>query len=205
MLDDFAKVPGGRKIDRLVNTHANPDHFVGNGLVEGAEIIATAETAREMAQFNPPQFDWSDLDSVAMPNRTFEGALTVIVGEKRVELTAELAAPGVAPSCITQTNVSYLFWTLSQMVAHQASNGAPIECGDLIGTGTVSGPDPKSRACLAEITLIDGERLALADGSKRTMLLDGDTLTIPGQAVADGFISIGFGECAGTIHPARRS
>jgi cyclase len=111
MLDDFARVPGGGHIDRLVNTHANPDHFVGNGLIEGAEIIATVETAREMAEFDPPKFasladnwekmgdagaflyetmgrkfDWSDLETVAMPNRTFERALTVMVGEKRVEL-----------------------------------------------------------------------------------------------------------------------
>jgi glyoxylase-like metal-dependent hydrolase (beta-lactamase superfamily II) len=111
MLADFARVPGGSRIDRLVNTHANPDHFVGNGLIEGAEIIATRETAREMAQFNPHQFasladnwekmgdagaflyetmgrkfDWSDLDSVAMPTRTFERRLSLHVGDKRIEL-----------------------------------------------------------------------------------------------------------------------
>lgn len=111
MLDDFARLEGGSKIDRLVNTHANPDHFVGNGLVAGAEIIATSETAREMAEFNPKQFaslvdnwqnmgdsgaflyetmgrkfDWSDLDSVAMPNRTFDRTLSLTVGETMVEL-----------------------------------------------------------------------------------------------------------------------
>lgn len=111
MLDDFARLPGGARIDRLVNTHANPDHFVGNGLVEGAEIIATHETAAEMAKFNPRQFasladnwekmgdagaflyetmgrkfDWSDLDSVAMPTRTFEKRLSIIVGDKQVDL-----------------------------------------------------------------------------------------------------------------------
>ncbi|MBO9580429.1 MAG: MBL fold metallo-hydrolase [Sphingobium sp.] len=111
MLDDFARVPGGARIDRLVNTHANPDHFVGNGLVEGAEIIATRETAAEMAKFDPIQFaslpdnwekmgdagaflyetmgrkfDWSDLNSVAMPTRTFEKRLSIAVGDTPVEL-----------------------------------------------------------------------------------------------------------------------
>jgi len=111
MLRDFARVPGGDRIDRLVNTHANPDHFVGNGLIEGAEIIATHETAAEMKQFNPRQFasladnwekmgdagaflyetmgrkfDWSDLDSVAMPTRTFERCLSLTVGDKQVDL-----------------------------------------------------------------------------------------------------------------------
>ena len=53
MLDDFRRVPGGDHIDRLVNTHANPDHFFGNGLVADAEIIATSETKKDMAGFNP--------------------------------------------------------------------------------------------------------------------------------------------------------
>lgn len=113
MLEDFARLPGGDRIDRLVNTHANPDHFVGNGLVEGAEIIATRETAAEMAKFDPVQFgsladnwekmgdagaflyetmgrkfDWSDLKrgSVAMPTRTFEKRLSLSVGDKQIDL-----------------------------------------------------------------------------------------------------------------------
>lgn len=111
MLDDFAKVDGGARIDRLVNTHANPDHFVGNGLVEGAEIIMTTETAREMGEFDPVRFaslvdnwqamgdagaflyetmgrkfDWTDLEPLPKPDRTFERALTLEVGDKAVEL-----------------------------------------------------------------------------------------------------------------------
>jgi len=113
MLEDFARVPGGDHIDRLVNTHANPDHFVGNGLVEGAEIIATRETADEMTKFDPVRFgsladnwekmgdagaflyetmgrkfDWSDLveGSVAMPTRTFESRLSLTVGDKAINL-----------------------------------------------------------------------------------------------------------------------
>lgn len=111
MLDEFGRVDGGGRIDRLVNTHANPDHFVGNGLVEGAEIITTVETAREMAEFDPVRFasladnwqamgdagaflyetmgrkfDWSDLEPLPVPGRTFEQALTLQVGDKTVDL-----------------------------------------------------------------------------------------------------------------------
>lgn len=133
---------------------------------------------------------------LADPDDATSGALDI-------ELTAELAGPGLAPQRIVRSQLRDLFWTLAQMVAHQASNGAPLERGDLIATGTVSGADDEARACLAEITLRGGEPIMLADGSTRTMLEDGDTLILRGRAKRDGFVSIGFGECAGTIHPAR--
>ncbi|MEO6151614.1 MAG: MBL fold metallo-hydrolase [Croceibacterium sp.] len=112
MLDDFAKVPGGGKIDRLMNTHANPDHFFGNGVVEGAEIISTTKTREEMAGFNPQalgnlsanwqsmgeageflfetmgrKFDFSGVDTLTLPGTTFDDTLTLRVGDKTVELT----------------------------------------------------------------------------------------------------------------------
>ena len=112
MLAAFAKVPGGAQIDRLMNTHANPDHFFGNGLVEGAEIIATAKTRAEMEGFNPQAlanlsanwqtmgeageflfetmgryFDFSGVDELTLPTTTFDETLTLTVGDKTVELT----------------------------------------------------------------------------------------------------------------------
>lgn len=131
------------------------------------------------------------------------GERDVAAGAFAIELTADLAGPGLSPQRIVRTSTRDLYWTLAQMVAHQTSNGAPIETGDLIATGTVSGPEDESRACLAEITLGDGAPIVLADGSTRKMLADGDTLSIHGRAVRDGFVPIGFGECAGTILPAR--
>ncbi len=120
-----------------------------------------------------------------------------------IELTAELAPPGAAPARIVRTNLKELFWTLAQMVAHQASNGAPLETGDLVATGTVSGAEDEARACLVEITERGAAAITLPDGSKRTMLEDGDTLTLRGRAQADGYVPIGFGTCSGTIYPAR--
>jgi len=120
-----------------------------------------------------------------------------------IELTAELATAAGASARIVRSNLADLFWTLAQMVAHQASNGAPLECGDLIATGTVSGPAEEARACLAEITLRGGSPIILPDGSSRSMLEDGDTLTLRGRALAEGYVPIGFGPCAGTILSAR--
>lgn len=119
-----------------------------------------------------------------------------------IELTAELATAAGARARIVRTNLRELYWTLAQMVAHQASGGAPLEAGDLVATGTVSGAAEEARACLAEITLGGGRPIALPDGTERTMLEDGDTLTIRGRATADGYVPIGFGACAGTVEPA---
>jgi fumarylacetoacetase len=126
-------------------------------------------------------------------------------GAIAVELTATLASASGAKAQIVQTNLHELFWTLAQMVAHQASNGAPLESGDLIATGTVSGAAPEARACLVELTERGTVPLILSDGSTRTMLEDGDTLSLHGRAVAAGYVSIGFGDCSGTIEPARNT
>ncbi|MEO6387355.1 MAG: fumarylacetoacetate hydrolase family protein [Croceibacterium sp.] len=126
------------------------------------------------------------------------------LGGLNIELTAELDT-GSSPTTIVRTNLAELFWTLAQMVAHQASGGAPLETGDLIATGTVSGAADEARACLVEITRLGKDPLTLPDGTTRVMLEDGDTLTLRGRAVADGYVSIGFGPCSGTVMPARGS
>jgi fumarylacetoacetase len=115
-----------------------------------------------------------------------------------IELTADLAGEQ-----IVRTNLKELFWTLAQMVAHQASNGSPLERGDLVATGTVSGAADDAKACLAEITMRGGLSIDLPDGTKRDWLEDGDTLTLRGRAMAEGYVPIGFGDCTGTIQPAR--
>jgi len=125
------------------------------------------------------------------------------LGGINVELTADLANNAGSAKRIVRSGLAELFWTLAQMVAHQASNGAPLETGDLVATGTVSGAGEEARGCLAEITLRGGETITLPDGSTRKQLEDGDTLTIRGRALAEGFVPIGFGDCSGTIQPAR--
>ncbi|MXO66400.1 fumarylacetoacetate hydrolase family protein [Altericroceibacterium endophyticum] len=124
-------------------------------------------------------------------------------GGLNVELTAEIDV-GTGPQQIVRTNAAELFWTLAQMLTHQASNGAPLEVADLIATGTVSGAADEARACLVELTSLGQEPLELEGGVTRTALEDGDILSLRGRAMAEGYVPIGFGECSGTITPARK-
>lgn len=126
------------------------------------------------------------------------------LGGFNVELTAEIDT-GSGPVTIVRTNLRELFWTLAQMVTHQASGGAPLEAGDLIATGTVSGAAEEARACLVEITRLGAEPITLPDGTRRVMLEDGDTLALRGKARAAGHVPIGFGECTGTVVPAKEA
>jgi fumarylacetoacetase len=123
-------------------------------------------------------------------------------GGINIELLADLGTAAGASKRIVDTNLAELFWTLAQMVAHQASNGAPLEAGDLVATGTVSGAAEEARGCLAEITMRGGAPIDLPDGTQRNWLEDGDTLTLRGRATAKSHVPIGFGACAGTIRPA---
>jgi fumarylacetoacetase len=123
-------------------------------------------------------------------------------GGIRIAMQADLATATSAPVRIATTGFETMYWTLAQMITHQASSGAPIEAGDLLASGTVSGPADDAKACLAELTQRGANPVLFADGSKRVWLEDGDTVTITAMARAEGYVPIGFGTCSGTIHPA---
>jgi fumarylacetoacetase len=95
-----------------------------------------------------------------------------------------------------------MYWTFAQMVTHHSSNGCNLRPGDLLASGTVSGPTEGARGCLLELTRGGAEPLALPDGETRTFLEDGDEVSIRGYAERPGFARIGFGECRGLILPA---
>jgi fumarylacetoacetase len=105
-----------------------------------------------------------------------------------------------APFNLCRTNFRHMYWTPAQMIAHHASNGCAFAAGDLLGSGTCSGPALEEAACLLERTL--EAPLDLAGGERRQWLEDGDTVILRGRAERDGFVSIGFGEARGTLLPA---
>ena len=95
-----------------------------------------------------------------------------------------------------------MYWTLAQLVTHHASNGCNLTPGDLLGSGTVSGPTPTARGCLLELTRGGREPLTLPEGETRTFLQDGDEVILRAYAGRGGFARIGFGECRGVVAPA---
>jgi fumarylacetoacetase len=103
------------------------------------------------------------------------------------------------PQRISHANLRDLYWTFAQMLAHHASNGCDLRPGDLLGSGTISGPTAEARGCLLEITRGGAEPITLADGSKRTFLEDGDEVSLRAFCQRPGAARIGFGECRGTL------
>jgi fumarylacetoacetase len=109
---------------------------------------------------------------------------------------------GLDPVRLSRGNLSALYWTVAQLLTHHASNGCNLQPGDLLGSGTVSGPSDDSRGCLLEITRRGLDPIALPTGEQRAFLEDGDEVTFRGYCERPGFVSIGLGECCGTIADA---
>lgn len=102
---------------------------------------------------------------------------------------------------IARTNYSEMYYSAAQQLAHHTTSGCPMRVGDLLGSGTISGPEKSNRGSLLELSWGGKEPLELANGDTRTFIEDGDTLALHGAAKGDGF-QIGFGDCTGTVLPA---
>lgn len=110
-----------------------------------------------------------------------------------------LNGPGTV---ICRTNFKHLYWSMAQQLAHHTVNGCNVRAGDVMASGTISGPEPGSFGSLLELTWRGTKPLALAGGGERKFLEDGDTVVIRGHAERDG-LRIGFGEVSGKILPAK--
>uniref|UniRef100_A0A7N6AVN5 Fumarylacetoacetase n=1 Tax=Anabas testudineus TaxID=64144 RepID=A0A7N6AVN5_ANATE len=98
-------------------------------------------------------------------------------------------------------NLFYMYWTMKQQLAHHTVNGCNVRPGDLLASGTISGPDPESFGSMLELSWRGSKSINLGQGQTRTFLEDGDEVTITGYCQGDGF-RVGFGSCLGTILPA---
>ncbi|MDA1080152.1 MAG: fumarylacetoacetase [Gemmatimonadetes bacterium] len=159
-------------------------------------------TADALEPFRAPAFTRDAGDPQPLPylddgNDRAHGAFDVIL---EASICTELMrASGLPPHRLSASNTRSLYWTPAQMITHHASNGCNLRPGDLLGSGTVSGPTDDSRACLLEITRRGAEPVSLPGGETRTFLQDGDEVIVRGWCERDGAARIGFGECRGVV------
>jgi len=115
--------------------------------------------------------------------------------------TEAMRAGGYPPYRLSRSDALDLYWTPAQLLAHHASNGCNLRPGDLLGSGTVSGPGDQARGCLLELTWRGSRPVTLPGGETRRFLEDGDEVILRGSCRRAGSVSIGFGECRGRIVP----
>jgi len=118
-----------------------------------------------------------------------------------IDLAVQLAPQGKPATTITRTNYREMYYSAAQQLAHHTTSGCPMNVGDLLGSGTISGKTRPERGSLLELSWGGKEPLTLDSGEARTFLEDGDTVTLSGHAQGQGY-RIGFGTCRGTVLPA---
>jgi len=164
-------------------------------------VVTLEALAPYRVAFNRPAEDpqpLSYLDSAA--NRS-EGAFDI---QLQVGLqTPRMREAGEVDATICRTSYRHAYWTIAQMVTHHTVNGCNLQPGDLFGSGTLSGPTLDQAGALIELTTGGKHPLTLPNGETRTWLEDGDAVVIRGWCEQAGAARIGFGECVGTVLPAR--
>lgn len=119
--------------------------------------------------------------------------------------SAQHRAQGLPPAEISRTSFRHQYWTLAQMVTQHTVGGCNLQPGDLLGTGTISGPTPTEAGAMVELSRGGTQPFTLAGtGESRTFLEDGDTVVLSGWCEKTGAVRIGFGTCEGTVLPARQ-
>lgn len=118
-----------------------------------------------------------------------------------IHLEVEFALPDGNSKIISHSNQKYLYWTMNQQLAHHTINGCPMRVGDLLASGTISGPTSDSLGCLLEITRRGQNPVDFGNGTTRNFMEDGDTMILRGFCQKDE-IRVGFGEVRGTVLPA---
>ena len=129
------------------------------------------------------------------------GAIDIVI-EAWLE-TQAMRAAGTGPSRLSQSNFKHSYWSILQMLTHHTANGCNLAPGDLMGTGTQSGPTPAEAGSMLELSLGGKQKITLPNGELRTFLEDGDTIILRAYCERPGARRIGFGECAGTMLAAR--
>ncbi len=164
-------------------------------------IVTMEALAPFRTPFSHPADDPQPLPYLSSAGNSAAGGLDIEL-EALIE-TAQMRAAKAGPARITHTNYRHAYWTAAQMLTHHTVNGCNLQPGDLLGTGTLSGPTLDQACALIELTTGGKNPIQLPNGEQRTWLEDGDTVILRGWCQREGAARIGFGECVGTVLPAQ--
>ncbi|MEO8543818.1 MAG: fumarylacetoacetase [Burkholderiaceae bacterium] len=163
-------------------------------------IITMEALAPYRAPFTRPADDPQPLPYLDSPDNRAHGAIDI---ELEVWLqTAQMRQHGFVGERLSCSNYKDAYWTLAQLVAHHTVNGCNLTSGDLMGSGTLSGPAPEQGGSLMELSQGGKRPIVFPNGESRSWLQDGDSIILRAYCQRDGFRRIGFGECRGTVLPA---
>ncbi|MGQ2999040.1 fumarylacetoacetase [Variovorax sp.] len=161
-------------------------------------IVTMEALAPFRAKFERPEGDPQPLPYLDAPSNRAAGALDITL--EVLLQTAKMREAGEAPVRLTLGNTTEAaYWTAAQLVTHHTVNGCNLQPGDLLGSGTLSGPKPDQAGSLMELTLGGKQAVTLPNGEKRTFLENGDTLVMRGWCERAGAVRIGLGEVSGTV------
>ncbi|MDE0890209.1 MAG: fumarylacetoacetase [Phycisphaerales bacterium] len=167
----------------------------------GTSISPWVVTLDALEPFMVPGPPRKSDDPVNLPYLTSDQDVAIDLQLEVLIQSEAMRTRGLAPHRISIGNYRDMYWTIAQMIAHHTSTGCDLRSGDMMASGTVSGPDEENRGCLLERTWRGENPISLPDGTERRFLMDGDEVIIRGWCQKDD-LRIGFGECRGIITPA---
>jgi fumarylacetoacetase len=160
-------------------------------------VTLDALTPYRVPAFSRPEGDPRPLPYLSDDENERSGGIAITL--EVAMSSARMGAEKRAPMRLSLGTFTTMYWTIAQLVTHHTSNGCNLQPGDLLASGTVSGPTPESRGCLLERTWRGTEPLTLPTGETRRFLEDGDEVIMRGWCEREGYRRIGFGECRGTV------
>jgi fumarylacetoacetase len=160
-------------------------------------VVTMEALAPYRVTFERPAGDPQPLPYLDAASNRAQGAIDITL-EVWLQSRAMREA-GLEAVRLSQSNFRDAYWTLAQLLVHHASNGCNLQPGDLLGTGTQSGPAPGQGGSVLELSLGGKQTIALPGGESRTFLEDGDTVTLRAYCERPGAARIGFGEASGTV------
>jgi fumarylacetoacetase len=171
----------------------------------GTTVAPWVVTLDALEPFRAPRYERAEGDPQPLPHLDCAADRERGVFAVTVEVwlrTARMRQAGEDATRVSRGSLADMYWTPAQMLAHHASNGCNLRPGDLLASGTISGPTEESRGCMLERTWRGANPLALPNGEQRKFIDDGDEVILRGFCERKGFARIGFGEAAGMVLPA---